>query len=81
MKKIFVTTFNKKLFDEYAHSLIETYIQTKQILPLYCYVEDDVGLYPKFENVFFYTFYRLISFLCSIVRTDNKVTLVSTISR
>ena len=53
MKKIFVTTFNKKLFDEYAHSLIETYIQTKQILPLYCYVEDDVGLYPKFENVFF----------------------------
>ena len=53
MKKIFVTTFNKKLFDKYAYKLIDSYIQTKQSLTLYCYVEDDIKLYPKFKNVIF----------------------------
>ena len=53
MKKIFVTTFNKKLFDKHAYKLIDSYIQTKQSLTLYCYVEDDIKLYPKFKNVIF----------------------------
>ena len=53
MKKIFVTTFNKALFDKFAYKLIETYINTNQIIPLYCYVEDDINLYPKHENIFY----------------------------
>ena len=53
MKKIFVTTFNKKLYDRYAHKLINSYIETKQSAPLYCYVEDDIKLYPKNKNIFF----------------------------
>ena len=53
LKKIFITTFNKKLFDKYAHKLIQTYMETEQTLPLYCYVEDDVNLYPKYKNVVF----------------------------
>ena len=53
MNKIFITTFNKKLFDAYAYKLIESYIETKQNLPLYCYVEDDINLYPQYKNVKF----------------------------
>ena len=53
MKKIFVTTFNKILFDKFAKNLIKSFIETNQQLPLYCYVEDDVKLYPKYNNVFF----------------------------
>lgn len=53
MKKIFVTTFNKQLYDRYAYKLIQTYLETQQTLPLYCYVDDDINLYPKFKNVIF----------------------------
>ena len=53
MKKIFVTTFNKNLFDKYAYKLIETYLKTKQEIPLYCYVEDSISLYPEYENIFY----------------------------
>ena len=42
MDKIFVTTFNKKLFDEYAHKLLETYVSTNQKIPLYVFVEDNI---------------------------------------
>jgi hypothetical protein len=58
MKKIFVTTFNKKLFDKYAYKLIDTYLATKQKIPLYCYVEDDVNLYPKVKNIIFINLYE-----------------------
>jgi hypothetical protein len=53
MKKVFVTTLNKKLFDKYARNLFETYTSTKQTLPLYAYVEDDVNQYPSYKNVIF----------------------------
>jgi hypothetical protein len=53
MKKIFVTTFNNKLFKKYAGVLIDSYIKTKQDIDLYCYVEDDVALYPKHKNIFY----------------------------
>lgn len=58
MKKIFVTTFNKKLFDKYAHKLLDSYVKTKQIFPLYCYVEDDVKLYPNYNNVHFLNLFQ-----------------------
>ena len=51
--KIFVTTFNKKLFDEYAHKLLETYVSTNQKIPLYVFVEDNIEQYPKVDNVTF----------------------------
>ena len=57
MKKIFVTTFNHNLFEKYAKKLINSYINTNQQLPLYCYVEDDVDLYPKHENIFYLNLY------------------------
>tara|TARA_B100000676_G_C17678013_1_gene629853 strand:+ start:297 stop:638 length:342 start_codon:yes stop_codon:yes gene_type:complete len=50
-KKIFVTTFNHSLFEKYAHKLIDSYINTEQDFELYCYVEDDINLYPKDKKI------------------------------
>jgi len=50
-KKIFVTTFNFSLFEKYANRLIDSFIKTDQSLKLYCYVEDNVDLYPKNKNI------------------------------
>lgn len=43
MNKIFITTMNESLYERYGHKLLDTYIQTKQTIPLYIYTE-------KFEN-------------------------------
>ena len=51
IKKIFVTTFNFSLFEKYANKLIDSFIKTDQSLKLYCYVEDNVDLYPKNKNI------------------------------
>ena len=51
LNKIFVTTFNYSLFQNYAHKLVDSFIKTNQDILLYCYVEDDVNLYPKYENI------------------------------
>ena len=58
MKKIFVTTFNHKLYNKYAKQLIESYILTNQEIDLYCYVEDDITLYPKHNNIFYLNLYN-----------------------
>ena len=58
MKKIFVTTFNINLFKRYAEKLIDSYITTNQEIDLYCYVEDDVSLYPKHKNIFYLNLYN-----------------------
>ena len=58
MKKIFVTTFNYKLYNIYAEKLLESYIKTNQEIDLYCYVEDDVSLYPKHKNIFYLNLYN-----------------------
>ena len=49
--KIFVTTFNKKLYDEYAKNLVDTYVKTKQEVPLYVFVEDDINYYKKIDGI------------------------------
>ena len=49
--KIFVTTFNKKLYDEYAKNLVDTYIETKQSLPLYVFVEDNIEYFKKADGI------------------------------
>ncbi len=58
IKKIFVTTFNYILFKKYAEKLINSYINTNQELPLYCYVEDDISLYPKHEKINYLNLYE-----------------------
>ena len=58
INKIFVTTFNYSLFEKYAYKLIDSFIKTDQQLPLYCYVEDDVELYPKNKNIFYLNLYK-----------------------
>lgn len=57
MKKIFVTTFNNNLFNQYAQKLIESYVDTNQTLPLFCYVEDDISHYPKFNNIYYFNLF------------------------
>ncbi len=49
--KIFVTTFNKKLYDEYAKNLVDTFVKTKQVLPLYIFVEDDINYFKKIDGI------------------------------
>lgn len=49
----FVTSLNKKLFDQYAHNLFKTYTETNQQYPLYVYTEDKIDLFPKIPNVTF----------------------------
>jgi hypothetical protein len=51
MSSILFTTYNKRLYDEYAHQLIKTYADTNQKLHLYVFVEDNVTLYPAVKNV------------------------------
>ena len=58
VKKIFVTTFNYSLFEKYAYKLIDSFIKTEQYFPLYCYVEDDVEIYPKNKNIVYLNLYK-----------------------
>lgn len=51
MKKVFVTTFNKSLYEKYAHEFISTYRNTNQEVPLYVFVEDDLSYYTKYDNI------------------------------
>ena len=46
----FITTFNLKLYEQYAYNFIETYIGTNQNIPLICYVEEDYD-YPKHKKI------------------------------
>ena len=58
MKKIFVTTFNNNIYKNYAKKLIESYISTKQLLPLFCYVEDDISHYPKHKHIHYLNLFK-----------------------
>jgi hypothetical protein len=51
--KFFITTFNQRLYDDYAHQFIQTYIDTKQTIKVICYVEDDTKFtdHPNFTFV------------------------------
>ena len=59
MDTFFLTTFNKRLYDEYAKNLINTYIETKQTVPLVCFVEeDDTSIYPQHDNIHYYNLFN-----------------------
>ena len=50
MNTFFTTTFNSRLYEEYAHNFIETYLKTNQEIPVICYVDDDHN-YPINKNI------------------------------
>ena len=54
---IFCTTFNKRLYDEYAHQLIDSYVATNQKPMMYVFVEDSPRLYPKVDRVHYYNLF------------------------
>lgn len=70
----FLTTFNKRLYDEYAKNLINTYIETKQTVPLICLVEeDDFTIYPQYENITYYNLYREVPEIKKFIeRNENR---------
>ena len=53
----FITSFNKKLYNEYAHQFIDTYIKTKQTIKVKCYVESDEVFinHPNFKFINIYS--------------------------
>ena len=54
---IFCTTFNKRLYDDYAHQLIDSYVATNQKPHMYVFVEDNPNLYPKVDRVHYYNLF------------------------
>ena len=50
MNTFFTTTFNSRLYEEYAHNFLNTYLKTNQEIPVICYVDDEYD-YPKHKNI------------------------------
>ena len=48
--KFFITSFNKRLYDDYAHKFLQSYVDTKQTIKMICYVEEDFE-YPKIDGI------------------------------
>jgi hypothetical protein len=48
--KFFITTFNKRLYDDYAHKFLQTYAETNQTIKMICYVEEDYQ-YPNYKGI------------------------------
>ena len=57
MDKIFITTYNMRLYKAYANQLITSYLKTKQTKPMYVFVEDDPKKYPQENNVHYINLY------------------------
>ena len=73
LEHIFITTYNKRLYDNYAKRLIETYQQTNQQIPLYVFVEDEINSYENYNNVKYYNLFELENDLKTFVdRNKNK---------
>ena len=73
LRHIFITTYNKRLYDNYAKRLIETYQQTNQQIPLYVFVEDEINSYENYNNVKYYNLFELENDLKTFVdRNKNK---------
>ena len=58
MAKHFVTTMNKKIFDDYGKDLLMSYMNTSQKYPIYVYVEDDISKYPIMKNVIYVSLFK-----------------------
>jgi len=69
---IFITTFNKRLYDNYAKELIKTYTNTQQHIPLYVFVEDDIKQYDKVKNVTYFNLIELEPQLKNFIDRNKK---------
>lgn len=58
MEKLIVTTWNHRLYKQYAHTFVQTYVQTKQTVPVYVFVDDDPSLYPTTPNFTYINIYE-----------------------
>ena len=61
MKKIFASTFNRKIYYDFGGKrFLESYISTKQTTPLYVFVEGSLQVYtkdwPKHDNITYVNF-------------------------
>ena len=74
MAKHFVTTMNKKLFDDYGKDLLISYMNTSQKYPIYVYVEDDIQKYPIMKNVIYVSLFKEEP-ECKKNRSYNKICL------
>jgi hypothetical protein len=74
MNNFFLTTFNKRLYNEYAKDFIKTYLDTKQTIPLVCYVEeDDFSIYPQHKNIKYFNIFEEVPEIKSFIkRNENK---------
>ena len=46
----FITSFNKRLYDDYVYQFLQTYAETKQTIKVICYVEEDYQ-YPNYQGI------------------------------
>ena len=58
MDKVFITTMNKKLFDNFGKDLLVSYKNSNQKYPMYVYVEDDIKRYPIMNNITYINLYE-----------------------
>ena len=70
----FITSFNKRLYDDYAHKFLQTYAETKQTIKVICYVEEDYQ-YPNYQGVTYVNMVQEIpEFTAFKERHKDKVT-------
>ena len=62
MNTFLITTFNSRLYKDYAHKFIQTYLNTNQEIPLVCYVDDDYD-YPINKNITYIKLYEAMPLL------------------
>ena len=67
---IFVTTFNKKLYNEYAYRLINSYITTKQKFKLFVFSEDEMSFANK--NIICNNIFKLEPELKKFINTNKS---------
>jgi hypothetical protein len=67
----FVTSFNRKLYNEYAHSFIETYLKTDQTIPVLCFVEDN-SIFIEHPNFTFINLFEVEPELVKFLERHKK---------
>lgn len=74
--KIFITTFNRKLYDDYAKNLIDSYLKTKQSISLYVFVEGDLDYFKKSDKIHYIDLFEEEPELVKFIERNkaNKVT-------
>ena len=72
MAKHFVTTMNKKLFNDYGKDLLLSYMNTSQKYPMYVYVEDDITKYPIMQNIIYVPLYEVEPECENFVNRNSK---------